>query len=216
MPARAAGRDYLPADNRAYAVRDRAGAGRVLLVTEGNLFLEQIFRSLRGVELFQMAPADALPAEAFDLVVLDGVLPVALPDADLLLVNPPAGMTFFRVGAERAQAGTVAVHPDDPRTRNLGVYMETVRVARFRELSGTAWATTLASVDGFPLVVAGEVGARQVAILPFDARYPNTDMVLQPAWPILIAELSSWFSPQRVSDAAGSLAPGAPVRVRFI
>src|SRR5690606_20981057 len=67
-----------------------------------------------------------------------------------------------------------------------------------------------------PLVVAGEVEGRQVVILPFDARYPNTDMVLQPAWPILIAELSSWFSPQRVSDAAGSLAPGAPVRVRFI
>lgn len=216
MPARAAGHDYLPADNRAYAVRDRAGAGRVLLVTEGNLFLEQIFRSLRGVELFQMAPADALPAEAFDLVVLDGVLPATLPDADLLLVNPPAGTAFFQIGAERAQAGTIAVHPDDPRTRNLGVYMETVRVARFRELSGIPWATTLVSVDGFPLVVAGEVDARQVAILPFDARYPNTDMVLQPAWPILIAELAAWFSPPRVTDASASLSPGAPVTVRFI
>ncbi|MCL4238129.1 MAG: BatA domain-containing protein [Anaerolineae bacterium] len=216
MPARAAGRDYLLADNRAYAVRDRGGAGRVLLVTGGNLFLEQIFRSLRGVELFKMAPAGALPAEPFDLVVLDGVLPADLPDADLLLINPPTGAAFFQVGAERAQVGTVAVHPADPRTRNLAVYMETVRVALFRELSGTAWATTLASVDGFPLVVAGEVGARQVAILPFDARYPNTDMVLQPAWPILIAELAAWFSPPRITDAPASLTPGAPVTVRFI
>lgn len=216
MPARAAGRDYLLADNRAYAVRDRGGAGRVLLVTGGNLFLEQIFRSLRGVELFKMAPVGALPAEPFDLVVLDGVLPADLPDADLLLINPPTGAAFFQVGAERAQVGTVAVHPADPRTRNLAVYMETVRVALFRELSGTAWATTLASVDGFPLVVAGEVGARQVAILPFDARYPNTDMVLQPAWPILIAELAAWFSPPRITDAPASLTPGAPVTVRFI
>lgn len=216
MPARAAGRDYLPADNRAYAVRDRGGAGRVLLVTEGNLFLEQIFRSLRGVELFKMAPADALPAEAFDLVVLDGVLPATLPDADLLLVNPPEGATFFQIGAERAQVGTIAVHPDDPRTRNLGVYMETVRVAKFCELSGIPWATMLVSVDGFPLVAAGEVGARQVAILPFDARYPNTDMVLQPAWPILIAELAAWFSPPRVTDAGASLPPASPVTVRFI
>lgn len=216
MPARAAGRDYLLADNRAYAVRDRGGAGRVLLVTGGNLFLEQIFRSLRGVELFKMAPASTLPAEPFDLVVLDGVLPADLPDADLLLINPPTGAAFFQVGAERAQVGTVAVHPADPRTRNLAVYMETVRVALFRELSGTAWATTLASVDGFPLVVAGEVGARQVAILPFDARYPNTDMVLQPAWPILIAELAAWFSPPRITDAPASLTPGAPVTVRFI
>jgi hypothetical protein len=216
MPARAAGRDYLPADNRAYAVRDRAGAGRVLLVTEGNLFLEQILRSLRGVELFKMAPADALPAEPFDLVVLDGTLPAALPAADLLLVNPPTGTTFFQIGAERAQIGTMAVHPDDPRARNLGVYMETVRVARFRELSAIPWATTLVSVDGLPLVAAGEVDARQVAILPFDARYPNTDMVLQPAWPILIAELAAWFSPPRITDAPASLSPGSPVTVRFI
>jgi hypothetical protein len=71
-------------------------------------------------------------------------------------------------------------------------------------------------VDGYPLVVAGEVNGRQVAILPFDARYPNTDMVLQPAWPILIAELNAWFSPPSITNITGSLPPGAPVTVRFI
>jgi len=64
--------------------------------------------------------------------------------------------------------------------------------------------------------VAGEVENRQVVILPFDARYPNTDMVLQPAWPILIAELSAWFSPPHITDTTQSLTPGTPVTIRFI
>jgi hypothetical protein len=41
-------------------------------------------------------------------------------------------------------------------------------------------------------------------------------MVLQPAWPILIAELTAWFSPPGIMNITGSLSPGAPVTVRFI
>jgi len=216
MPSNAAMRDYLSVDDVAYAVRDRVGAGRVLLVTDDNLFLEQIFRSLRGVELFQVGPADSLPQDDYDLYVFDSVLPAELPDGDLLLVNPPRGTDFFRLGATLQPTGPISVNPDDPRARNLTVYVETVNLQTYRPLSGLDWGSTLVQVDGNPLVVAGEVDNRQVVILPFDARYPNTDWVLQPAWPIMIAELAVWFSPPRITDAGDSLPPGAPVTVRFI
>lgn len=216
FPARAPEHDFLRADNRAVAVRERAGAGRVLLVSDGNLFLEQIFRSLRGVALYQVMSVDELPSQPFDLYVFDRTLPRTLPEGDLLLIDPPAGTAFFQVGAAYTPAGAIAVNTNDARMRNLGVYLPQARVARLRALSDIGWATVLAEVDGLPLIVAGEVGTRQVAILPFDVRYPNTDMVLQPAWPILMAELTSWFSPPRITDASASLPPGAPVTVRFL
>ena len=216
LPRNAAESDYLAVDDVAYAVRDRGGAGRVLLVTDDNIFLRQIFRSLRGVTLAEAAPGESLPEQDFDLFVFDGWLPDTLPDGDLLLVNPPRGTDFFTLGGSVEAGPLLQVNRDDPRARNLGVTINAVNLREYRALGGIGWATVLISDGAAPLVVAGEVEGRQVAILPFDARYPNTDMVLQPAWPILIAELSSWFSPQRVSDAAGSLAPGAPVRVRFI
>jgi hypothetical protein len=112
--------------------------------------------------------------------------------------------------------GKITANPDDPRTRNLNGYVDSINLQTFQALGGTDWGTVLLQVDGYPLAVAGEVDNRQVAILSFDARYPNTDMVLQPAWPILIAELSAWFSPPRVTDATENLPPGAPVTVRFI
>jgi len=216
LPARATTRDYLALDNAAYAVRGRGGAGRVLLVSADNIFLEQVLRSLRGVELFQVDPADPIPTEGYDLTVLDGVLPDPLPGGDLLLINPPRGAAYFEVSAPIAPQGPVTVHAEDPRARNLGPFLEAVSLRALRPLTGVEWATVLAQVDGHPLVAAGEVDGRQVAILPFDARYPNTDLVLQPGWPILMAELAAWFSPPRVTDVSGSVRPGAPVAVRFL
>jgi len=216
LPAGSTIHDYLSVDNVAYAVQDRSGAGRVLLVTQDNLFLEQVFRSLRGVELYKIGPAENLPQDRFDLYVFDGVLPDPLPDSDLLIVNPPQGTDFFQTGDDLKPVGPITVDATDSRVRNLGVYMKTVNLQSYRVLAGVDWGAVLVQVDGQPLVVAGEVGNRQVAILAFDARYPNTDLVLQPAWPILIAELAAWFSPPRITDVSGSLSPGSPVTVRFI
>ncbi|MCD4685562.1 MAG: VWA domain-containing protein, partial [Anaerolineae bacterium] len=215
LPTNAPSPDYLTIDNRAYTIRDRSGAGRVLLISADNLFLEQIFRSLRGVQLSRTENSVNLPDD-YDLYVFDGVLPDELPDGDVMFVNPPTGTDFFTLGEKLRPTSLLTVHPDDPRARNLSVFMETVNLAEFYAVSNVDWGTALVEVDGYPLVLVGEVGDRQIALLPFDARYPNTDMVLQPAWPILIAELTGWFSPPRITDVSGVLPPGAPVVVRFI
>lgn len=215
LPSGSGEADYLALDNVAHTVRDRSGVGRVLLATENNLFVRQVFRSLRGVELFEIEPGTRLPQEPFDLYVLDGWLPDPLPDGDLLLVNPPVGAGFFEVGAP-VEATERLSATSDPRVRNLGGFLNAVNLLQIRPLSAVGWATPLLRVGSTPVAVAGEVDDRQVAILAFDARYPNTDLVLQPAWPILIAELSDWFSPPRALDVGGSLAPGAAVTVHLI
>jgi len=215
LPSGSGETDYLALDNVAYTVRDRSGVGRVLLATEDNLFLRQVFRSLRGVELFEMEPGGSLPQEPFDLYVFDGWIPDTLPDGDLLLVNPPVSTDFFAVGAPIEATERLSATAD-PRVRNLGGFLNAVNLLEIRPLSSIVWATPLLRVGSAPVAVAGEVGQRQVAILAFDARYPNTDLVLQPAWPILIAELSAWFSPPRALDVSGSLAPGTAVTVHLI
>lgn len=215
LPGGSAGADFLALDNTAHTVRDRSGVGRVLLATDGNLFLRQIFRSLRGVELYEIQPGARLPQEAFDLYVLDGWMPDPLPDGDLLLVNPPVGASFFNIGVPETAPGPLTA-TTDPRVRNLGAFLNAVNLLQMRSLEAGSWATPLLRAGSLPVAVAGEVDQRQVAILAFDARYPNTDLVLQPAWPILIAELSAWFSPPRALDLTGSVEPGAPVTVRLI
>ncbi len=208
--------DYLAADNRAFAVPPRVGAGRVLLVTAGNPFLEHAFRSLRGVQLFRADPSGALPEDGFDLYVFDGVLPDVWPQGDLLLVNPPHGGEFFTLGEAYQPQGPLRAAPSDARVQGLDAFLGTVTVARARQIAAGDWAQTLIWAGERALLVAGELDGRRVAILPLDARYPNTDWVLQPAWPLLIAELAAWFSPPRITDAEATLTPGQAVSVRFL
>lgn len=217
LPAGSGGADHLAVDNVAYAVRNRAGAERVLLVmAEENIFLRQIFRSLPALDVFEVAPDAGLPEQLFDLYVFDGWLPEALPVGDVLFINPPEGTRLFDVAATQAVSGVLIVNGDDPRMRNLRPYANGITIRGIRPLEGIEWATPLARVDDQPVIVAGESGDQQVAILAFDSRYPNTDLVLQPAWPILMAELVNWFTPPRAIEVVESLAPGTPVRVRFV
>jgi Ca-activated chloride channel homolog len=82
--------DYLPLDDEAWAVVEGGTSNRVLLVGPGNIFLEQAFGSLPGVELFLATPGAPLDP-AFDMYVFDGVaLPEPPPAAPLIIVNPPA------------------------------------------------------------------------------------------------------------------------------
>ena len=64
--------DHLAADNTAWAVHEGGVSNRALLVTEGNLFLEQIYGVLPGVEAFKAAPDSDVVSEPFDLYVFDG------------------------------------------------------------------------------------------------------------------------------------------------
>ena len=73
----------------------------MLLVSKGNLFLEQLLASLPGIQPFRALPAAdgtlQIPSDPFDLYIFDGYIPEKLPNANLLLINPTAN-PFFEVG----------------------------------------------------------------------------------------------------------------------
>src|SRR5450432_1061775 len=167
--------DYLPLDDTAYTVFSGATAGRALLVTQQNLFLEQGFASLSDWQTFRAQADKALPTDPFDLYVFDGTLPTTLPNADLLIVNPPNDTSLFKVGAEQSVATGVTVLPDDPRTRFLK--FNDVNILKFKTITGADWADVLVNSKNGPLLLAGEVNGHRVAVIPFDLH--DTDLLLK-------------------------------------
>lgn len=204
--------DYLPADNRAWAVASDTSDRRVLLMTPGNLFVEQVLRSLPGSEGFKGSLERGIPRQAFDLYVLDRWLPQTLPPGDLLIINPPTSTSLFSVGPEinPPVGASFQVASSDPRAQFLE--FNNVSIIRFNQISNVDWATPLVSSDGWPLVLAGEIDGRQVAIISFDIH--NSDLPLQIAWPVLMANLLEWFSPQNIIPAADSLTVGDSLLLR--
>lgn len=208
--------DYLALDNQAYTVQSESGAGRVLLITERNIFLNQIFNSLSGVQLTTATPAQGLPAETFDLTVLDGWLPPQLPQGDLFIINPPSSTPLFTLTGTAEDINLARVTRTEaghPVTNYLD--FSQVNIRAFQQLDGFgAWGNTLIQAEGGPLLIAGEENGRQIAILSFALQ--DSDLPLQLAWPILVANLTQWYTPARILNAPDGLTPGETITIRSL
>lgn len=217
--------DMLPPDNIAWAVHEGGISNRVLLVTEGNLFLEQIYAVLPGVEAFKAAPDSPLltnsgdeeaEPEIFDLYVFDGVaLPATLPAADLFIINPTQPIT--PTGTESADLFTVTgVFSNTQVTRLVDspllqfVDWGGVDIRQAKTVTA-GWAQMLITAEGGPLLLTGERGGHRIAILTFELR--DSDLPLQIAFPILMANLTNWLNPGQAFDTPAGLRPGDPIGI---
>ncbi len=206
--------DYLAEDDTAYAVYDPASAGRALIMTTQNRFLEQGFASLPGWAAFRGQISAGLPAESFDLYVFDGWLPPTLPDGNMLILNPPAAAQtpLFHVTGTVTTPTQGASTSADPRVDSVQV--GSIHIRQYETIDAP-WATSLIKAsDGGTLLFAGESGGHRIAILPFDLH--DSDLPLQIAWPILLSDLGNWYQAPRALDAAvvkSGIAPGKSVTI---
>ncbi|HQV93356.1 MAG TPA: VWA domain-containing protein, partial [Anaerolineales bacterium] len=203
--------DSLPLDNTAFAVFQASTSRRVLLVSKGNLFLEQLLASLPGIQPFRALPAAdgtiQIPNDPFDLYIFDGIIPPELPNANLLLVNPLSN-PFFEVG--RAYNEFQNMQVNQHALTNF-VDWSAVHILQAKLVETPPWAETLIESDAGPLVFAGETNGQRVAALTFDLK--ESDLPLQIAYPILFSNLINYLAPPSAFDATQSLTPGESLSI---
>lgn len=198
--------DAFPLDDVAYAVNQDAATRRVLLVSKGNLYLEQLLASLPGIQPFR-ATGGEIPTDRFDLYIFDGSLPAQLPAGNLLLINPSSS-PLFDVGAPFKEMTDVQVR-ENPLTRFVD--WSNVHILQAKTVQPPAWADVLISTASGPLLFAGETGGRRLAALTFDLR--ESDLPLQVAYPILFSNLINYLVPPAAFDATQSLRPGESLSI---
>jgi len=206
-----AGSNVLPIDDEAWAVNAAPEPRRALLLSRGNRFLEQALGALPNL---QVTRAISLPidlAQPFDLIVVDGISATLPARSHALFVNPIADTPVFSLGAVFSATGFVdaAQHPT-----LLAVDWRSINVLDARRVAGPGWLLPVVSAQGGPLMLAGESPAAEgripeferLAILPFDLR--RSDLPLQIAFPVLIANTVAWLAPLRGLDVPISARPG--------
>ncbi len=209
--------DYLPLDDRAWSLLGANNERRVLLIGEGNLFLERFFAVLPGYELFRAAPEEAERAaaeagEPFDITIYDGVpLPAGpLPGNTLVFnpQNPPApGNEAALLTVTGVLSDTTAVRvAADPLLANVD--WRALSVAQAQQVAAPALSPLVEAADG-PLLLTGEANGRRVAVFTFDLR--ASDLPLQIAFPVIMANITAWLSPGSVIAGDDNLQPGATV-----
>ncbi|HSL97767.1 MAG TPA: VWA domain-containing protein [Candidatus Deferrimicrobiaceae bacterium] len=202
--------DALALDDRAWAVVPPDRLRRILLVSEGDPYLETALTYLPNAELYGVTPASYGPAthpELFDLIIFEGFLPVELPSAAVLAIAPPESSLLGDVTGTLTDPGIGSLSPDEPVLRYVD--LTSTHIGRASRLVLPAWArTVIPGPRGAPLLYVGELDGRRAGVLAFLPR--NSDLPLQVAFPILVANLTGELLGGSTAPTT-AVAPGDPV-----
>ena len=205
LEARLVPGDAFALDDRAWATGGPGNEARVLLVSRGNRFLEKSLSLQPGLQVTKAVPEEFSSEKDFDLWVFDGFLPLAFPNGAALVIDPPAG------SAPWVSAGAVPVQGIRPSGDEILRYVDlsNVHVREAVPLKPPPEARVLLDSDQGPLLAAWEEPNRRIVAFAFDLH--DSDLALQPAFPILTQDLTRWLLPG-ISEGL-VVRPGATIEV---
>ena len=204
--------DYLERDYTAYTVANENETRRVLLISDQrNVFLEEVLRSLPNVQIFRGNVSNGqLPTTPYDLYIFNNYLPDTLPDADMLIINPPRSTDIFTLGAVNSDTANMTVVNRSHPLASF-VSMDSVNLREFPNMTAVDWATPIVSTAGGDVILAGENRGRQVAIISFNLL--DSDLPLQIAFPILMSNAVEWMTPANIISGGTAFNIGDVIRI---
>jgi Ca-activated chloride channel family protein len=203
--------DVMTVDHEAWAIAGGSMHGRVLLVTRGNSFLEAALRLQSNIDLYETTPDKYANVGNFDLTVFDGFVPPSLPAGGIFFVDPPTGSYIFGKSGAEITISHISAGNDSQHLLNE-VDLSSIHVIRLsHQVTTASWMLPILLTPETPLLTAGEKDNRRVAVLSFNLH--DSDLPLQPTFPILMFNLVNWFLPPPV-PGNGQIAPDTPVTIQ--
>lgn len=217
LEVRLARPDSLAADNRAWAVVPAPRKLRVLVVTEGNPFLDAAIadmplaerRFIRPAQFETEVPATADGVALYDVVIFDKVAPESLPAGNYLFFRalpPLEGLSEAgKLGGQRP------IWWDDNHAVLRHVNLDPVVV-----FDGLDWelpedAESLIEGPSGPMLARYSTESHNMLLVSFAIEHTNREFFMRPAFPIFmynaIRFLGSGGGPER-----GPTRPGATLR----
>lgn len=183
--------DALAADNRAYALMPERRRIRVLVVSEGNTYLEAALLLDEYLQVETVLPEQPLPEGPFDVTILDNAAPEVRPEhGALLYLNPPAEGSPVKRQRRIERFGFDSWERKSPLVRWIA--MENIQVMHgYRLVPQKGDQVVGASVLG-PILVSGTRQGQRFVALGFDPR--DSDLVLRVAWPLLLLNTINHFA----------------------
>lgn len=201
--------DQLALDNSRYCLAAKPGLGRLLLVSEGNLFLERALLLFPGLSVHRLAPVayTSILAAEYDLFVFDGFLPPELPPAPILVFDPPHPNQHFGTG----EAG--AISSLRPLSHPLLDYVD------FSEVSiglGKAVVGGSGLLEFERGLLATVFSQQEQPLVVFGFALQGGDLPLRPAFPILLSNILASFKDGGVENIDIGYGERAPTETVFL
>lgn len=191
-----ASKDELPVDNRAYALLPERRRAKVLVVSQGNTYLEAALLLDEYLDVAQLTPkayADkvAKGRPEADVVIFDGVTPHETPKAHAIYIDPRAeGAAPVSIGEEIKSPGFDKIDRKHPSVRFTA--LDDVNIAKAHKLTPGPQDKVVGASDSGAILVSGVREGFKFVAIGFDVR--ESDLPLRVAWPLLLLNTINWFT----------------------
>jgi len=199
--------DIFSSDDRVEVRLDLPQPRRVLLVSRDAGPIERVLHTLPELQLSTVTPDGYRSAEGADLVILDGFVPEPLPDADLLILNPPVDAPGFETRIAGAEAAVLRSGLGNPLIDSVD--LQSLRLGQAVKLETPTWARATVEGQLGPLILQGDIVGRRVVVFNFD--WMLFDLPRMQAFPLLLSNAVSQLDP---TSLPRKVQPGETVQLR--
>lgn len=209
--------DAFPADDYAYGFLPIRTQTRVLLVTRGNVYLENVLADEPRLSLAVVSPAQYDPQVSADVYIFDRFAPPEAPGGPTLVFLPPDVEWLTQTLAVVEAPEVLGWNPAHPVLRFVA--LEDLRIDRAARIAmpeeGDAGPTSVVGetgmapaaevVVGSPLLPLVLVSERPERIVRVSFALEDSNFPLHPGFPIFLTNTLGWLMDEQVALAR---APG--------
>jgi VWA domain-containing protein/aerotolerance regulator-like protein len=196
--------DALAVDNTAVALLPKRTEQRIVLVSEGNLFLRKV---LEVNPLVRLEAVAAVPNtfEPGVLYVFHRLTPEMMPPGNSMVIDPARSTDLWTLGEKLENPIVTKQDSDSPLMRH--VRLDNVLLPEAKQLTPVAGAKALVTaLSGDPLYFSIEQPGRKALVLTVNLE--QGDLTFRTAFPIMATNALAWFAGQS-GELRESLAAGA-------
>ena len=191
--------DVFPVDDQAWTLLPREEVTRVLLVTQGNLYLEAPLLLNESIEVTRVTPENyglnpdgSDSSAAHDITIFDGVAPPTADRGNFMYFAPSGPDSPWTVDADVVDPIIHQTQGSHPLMRFIQGLRD-VNIGRARRLQTTPDDVVVASaIGGAPMIVARSDLQKRLVAVAF--RVSDTDFALRVAFPVLLLNAIDWFT----------------------
>jgi hypothetical protein len=182
--------DALILDNTAYCISSAKKSGKVLLLTERNIYLKKAIELNENITLHETNDPETFSGnatEGYDLIIIDGqeMLPAELPsEGNLIFIHCDPGQ-FFEI-SENVENSYLKLE-DSPYTSGISDF--SFGVTSSLTVDQPVWAKSFISSGKKSAGFIGDNSGRKIGFIGFDLH--STDLPLDYRFPILIWNMIS-------------------------
>ncbi|MBN2330134.1 MAG: BatA and WFA domain-containing protein [Candidatus Omnitrophica bacterium] len=181
--------DVLEADNHAWAIVPQEKAIDVLLVSNGNYYLQRVLNLHPRVRLFTSTPLQYARPEEYDIVVFDSFSPPALIGGNYVFINAVPPLSDWSYGEALQFPVIVDWNQSHPLNRYLNY--ENLVISQCNNIGTPSWVDVILESRETPLIVTFQQEEIRGVVTNFDV-YKST-WPRQVSFPIFFTNLINWF-----------------------